>query len=220
MYKYDTYRRQTAEYIKKNNIDVSGKWSYQFGIYTGVTFSHIYEMFREYKIPCERIMAFDSFEGLPEEQPGIPRHFRWGKNKFNAKYHFQEENTAIIIERIMQLLPDREIPVDWIEGYFSDVLNDLFMEKYQPAPAFWLDIDVDLYLSAKQVLTFMCDKKLVLPQTIISYDDWGGTEEYKGGESLAHKEMCEEFGVICDEIHRSANGEHVQTVFIVRGVGE
>ena len=214
----DTYREAVVQYLKRTGADVADRACYQFGIFTGTTFVFIYQMFRKYGIPVKKILAFDSFEGLPDEAPGVQKHPVWQKNEFNAKYIFQNQNTHAIIDQIMCKLPDTGIPVDWFEGYFSDVLTDAWLDKEMPLPAFWVDIDVDLYISARQVLDFMLAHRLIVPGTIISYDDWGGTEEYKGGESLAHKEMCEKYAMECECIHRVANGEHVQIAFVVTKV--
>ena len=54
-----------------------------------------------------------------------------------------------------------------------------------PKPAFWVDLDVDLYISTVQVLDFMFKNHLIVPTTLVSFDDWGATKEFEGGESLA-----------------------------------
>ena len=214
MWDGDTYREAIVSYIKENKIDISGRWNYQYGIFTGATLIFIYEMFRKYGIAPEKILAFDSFEGLPEEKADVPKSEVWQKKEFSMKNAFQTDDTNLIIQQIESKLPDRDIPIEWYEGFFSDVLLPKFMEL-QPKPAFWVDLDVDLYISTYQVLDFMFANKLILKNTIVSYDDWGGTEEFKGGESLAHKEMIEKYGVRFKEIHTVANGVHVQKGFIV-----
>jgi hypothetical protein len=217
----DTYRQQCVDYIIKSGMAMAihDKWNYQFGIFTGTTLQHIYRLFRKYAIPVEKILAFDSFEGLPEETPGISRNPIWQKHEFNMRYTFRTDDDNEIIRRIEAELPDRAIPIEWHKGYFCDVLTDAFMAT-NPLPAFWVDLDVDLYRSALDVLDFMFKHHLIVPGTLLSYDDWGGTEEFKGGESLAHKEMCEKYGVTCKDVHthRSDNREHCQKVFQVEGV--
>jgi len=167
----------------------------------------------------ERILAFDSFEGLPEELPGVEKRPIWQKNEFNMRYVFKTTDDNEIIRRIEAELPDHDIPIDWHKGYFCDVLTPRFMET-NPRPAFWVDLDVDLYRSALDVLGFMFENQLIGPGCLLSYDDWGGTAEYKGGESLAHKEMCEKYRAKCRDvhIHQSDNGEHCQRVFLVESI--
>jgi len=92
-------------------------------------------------------------------------------------------------------------------------------------PAFWVDIDVDLYISTIQILDFMFQNKLIVPETLVSFDDWAGTEEYKGGESLAWKEMCEKYSVSVKDILSVKYGNpqtpdfHWKKVFIVETIG-
>ena len=220
MWDGDTYRQSVVQYLKNNKVDISGKACYQFGIFTGTTFIFIYEMFRKYGLDVGRILALDSFDGLPDETPGIEKNPIWQRREFSSKYIFNNENTAQIIDQIMSKLPDQDIPVEWHEGFYSDVLTDEWVEKLKPLPAFWVDLDVDLYKSTIDVLDFMVPKKLIIPGTVISYDDWGGTEEFKGGESLAHKEMAEKYLLELECIHTQYNPPHVQKAFVVKSIGE
>jgi hypothetical protein len=220
MWSGDTYRQAVVKYIRDHAVPIDGRDSYQFGIYTGNTFVFIYKMFRKYGLDVKRILAFDSFEGLPDEKPGMVKHPNWNRHEFNMKYLFQTQDTRAIISNIEKQLPDRDIRTEWYEGYFNKVLNDHFLAT-DPRPAFWVDLDVDLYQSTIDVLDFMIPNGLILPGTIVSMDDWGGCEEYKGGESLAWKEMIEKYRVDAKEIHSYTSGdrEHCQKAFIVTEIG-
>ena len=220
---HEPYREFCVTYLLANNIDIAGKHSYQFGIYAGSSLRRIYEMFCCYQLVPERILAFDSFEGNPEEQAGIPRNIGWSKGSCNVKDldEHKIDSTQTIIGKILASLPDSDIPIDWHAGFFDQVLTPDFM-KLNPKPAFWVDLDVDLYLSSIQVLDFMFQNRLIVSQTLVSFDDWGGTEEYKGGESLAWKEMCEKYSVEANEIHSFRYGDprssdfQCEKVFIVK----
>jgi hypothetical protein len=229
----DTYRQACVEYILKNNIFVPGKANYQFGIYSGTTLKFIYYLFLKYDIPCQKILAFDSFEGLPEEARGIEKSDEWDKGVYSMKAMFQQDDPQKIIDKIMErvsihddaLESTRKIPIEWHVGFFADVLNADFMAG-GPLPAFWVDLDVDMYISAVQVLDFMLKNQLIQVDTVLSFDDWGGTEEYRGGESLAFKEMCEKYKMFAECFHtyegvdkRDANRHHCQKAFIVRSIG-
>ncbi|MBF8263316.1 MAG: hypothetical protein HW387_981 [Parachlamydiales bacterium] len=198
----ESYREFCVTYLLNNKISISGKHNYQFGIYSGITMRWIYEMFRYYRLPCERILAFDSFEGLPEEQKGIPRTSNHCKGAYNVKEieQFRDDTPQQIIKKIQSTLPDNLIPIDWSIGFFDQVLTEIFL-KTNPKPAFWVDLDIDLYISSIQVLDFMFKNRLIVPTTIVSFDDWGCTYEYRGGESLAWKEMCQKYAVTAREIH-------------------
>ena len=87
-------------------------------------------------------------------------------------------------------------------------------------PAAYVDIDVDLYKSTVLALDFLFRNKLIQVGTLIGYHDWGGLEEFTGGESLAHKELTEKYGVVCEEIFRQGEGLHVQKIFrVVKKLG-
>ena len=66
------------------------------------------------------------------------------------------------------------------------------------------------------------ENKLIVPGTIIGYDDWGGTPDFdtfKYGESRAHKEIIDEWGIKMTKLLQNGNAyPHVQTVWIVQEV--
>ncbi|MBF8263317.1 MAG: hypothetical protein HW387_982 [Parachlamydiales bacterium] len=216
----ESYREFCVTFLAANKIDISGKYNYQFGIFNGTSLRWIYEMYRFYHLSPEKILAFDSFEGLPEEQEGIPRLSGHSKGAYNVKAieNYKKDSPHQIIDKIKATLPDNLISIDWHIGFFEQILTESFMDT-NPRPAFWVDIDVDLYISTIQVLDFMLRKHLIVPSTIVSFDDWGATEEYKGGESLAWKEMCEKYSVSAKEIHCNRQGTDCQIVYIVDSIG-
>ena len=67
----------------------------------------------------------------------------------------------------------------------------------------------------------MMDNDLIKVGTIVGYDDWGGTpdfESFKYGESRAHKEICDEYGLEMEMVLQNGNQfPHVQTVWVVTG---
>ena len=66
------------------------------------------------------------------------------------------------------------------------------------------------------------ENNLIVPGTLIGYDDWGGTpgfEEFKDGESRAHKEIVDEWGIKMTKLYQCGNAyPHVQTVWIVEDI--
>ena len=77
-----------------------------------------------------------------------------------------------------------------IVGFFSESLNKCPVEKMKPAS--WVDIDVDLYSSTIEAMTFMMDNKLIIPGTLLYYDDWKG---FSCGEGRAHQEISVKYGL-------------------------
>lgn len=207
------YRTWILDYIKENNIDVSSFDMYQFGIYSGNTYVYIFEEMANRNIMPNKVWGFDSFEGLPNAEA------RWKKGQFNAKEFHKNDNIESIIKSIL----DRVTPIQaertkMIPGFFKDVLTtELAGQGMKQAS--WIDVDVDVYSSTVELLDFMVSNNLVRVGTIISYDDWSGTEEYKGGESLAHKEFCENHGIKCKEIFcKIMGGRMLNKVFEVEKI--
>ena len=73
----------------------------------------------------------------------------------------------------------------------------------------FIDIDSDLYTSTKQALTWMFRNQLVVPGTLVGYDDWVATPPplYSKGESRAHAEIAQEFGVQFELVRAVCRGD-------------
>ena len=87
-------------------------------------------------------------------------------------------------------------------------------------PAAYIDMDCDLYFSARDVLTWMLDNKLIVKGTIIYFDDWGSRKEYAGGESRAWKDACEKYGIeykILYSRNIPNSGQRVMEILCVNG---
>ena len=65
-------------------------------------------------------------------------------------------------------------------------------------PALYVDIDCDLYSAAVTVLEFMFSSGLIVPGTVLGYDDWasGG----KSGEQAAHAQAVEKYRVVTEPV--------------------
>ena len=212
---FDRYREYVIQYVKDNNIDIKGKDHWQCGIFSGNTFVHIYRLFQKHNVLPDRIFALDSFKGLPKEIEGIDRNPVWNENEFSSQYLFGTTNNNEIIEAIMHRIENKNIPVEFIEGFYSDSLNQDFIRNKNPKPIWWLDLDIDLCRSTLDVLDFVYANNLLVPGSIISYDDWDTINPYNGGECLAHNQMTEKYKVTYDHIKIA----HDTGIFIVKSIG-
>ena len=175
---------------------------YEFGVYSG---HGLYDGYNQLvnidKLYINKFYGFDYFIGLTQEQDGIKRHIDWNIGEFNS-LKFYNTNT---IEECLQKIRERsQIPndkLDFIVGFYKDVLNKELFSKYNFKPAAYIHMDVDLYISAKQALVWLIENKLFVKGTIIRYDDWDSIEEYSGGESLAHKEICDIYNLKFNRIN-------------------
>ena len=81
-------------------------------------------------------------------------------------------------------------------------------------PALYVDIDTDIYVSTYQALDWLCANKLLVPGSIIGYDDfkWGlnlskkgaktkGAAQVVDGEARAHDEvLVKKYGLKMDKL--------------------
>jgi len=90
-----------------------------------------------------------------------------------------------------------------VPGFFNESVNEDLLHKFQLQPALYVDMDADIYLSAIHPLDFMFAHNLIIPSTIVRYDDWPrvwsrhgssmGTNMY--GQAKAHYELTMKYNV-------------------------
>ena len=61
-----------------------------------------------------------------------------------------------------------------------------------------VDVDSDLYVSAKECLEWMLRNRLMVAGTLLRYDDWKGHISW--GETRAHLEMTIKYGLTWNNI--------------------
>ncbi len=179
---------------------------FEFGVASGNTLLSILRCFANRgKLPSQ-IIGFDSFKGLPQEAANIPRSGDWFEGAFNLFHEFKNNNELTqkpnvdnvydAIQFVKSRFSEYGDLVQFVIGFYEDSLNKKTIEDFKIKPASFVNIDVDLYISAKQVLEFLLENNLLLEDAVLRYDDWTGTNEYAGGESLAHKEAIEKYGAV------------------------
>lgn len=191
----------------------------QFGVASGNTLIAILDSFKKtHFLPIETF-GFDSFSGLPKEQDGIPTDSSWIEGAFNlvdeiSRNNFygqkalnRTEGICLLVGRIPKEYLDNLL---FIPGFYSDTLNAETVKDFEIKPASFVDIDCDLYISAKQVLDFLFQNNLLLDGCIVRYDDWNipGLNEGVAGESLAHFEAVQKYNAVFERL-RSADHDAV-----------
>ena len=205
---------------------------YQFGVFSGMSICEIIYIFSKNKFEFRKIFGFDSFCGLPEEKNEEIQN-GWVKGSFSSVDYFKKDKTISIEEAITALKKFIENHsnkkyhknIEFIDGFFADTFLKIekspsLLKKF--SPACYVDIDVDIYSSAKEVLKFMLKNKLIRRNTLIGYDDWGATtgyENYESGESRAHKEIIEEYNMDCELIASYGNfKKDASRIYLVKDV--
>lgn len=87
----------------------------------------------------------------------------------------------------------REERVSFVRGFYNESLTRTLATDEHMQPALFVDIDCDLYISTIQALDWLLRSRLVVPGTLIGYDDWvaGGP----GGQARAHEEMSRKWAL-------------------------
>lgn len=161
---------------------------YEFGVYRGETTVLIEHLLYGYQFNYKNLWGFDAFEGLPQEAPGVDKFFYYAEGVFG------EED-----KHLYQLRPNGA----YIRGWFSDLTSE-HVQKHNMAPASFIHIDGDLYISCIQALTFMLENNLIRPGTIIAFDEFKSTSNlHSGGESKAWFELCIKYKIQANEFFRN-----------------
>ena len=150
---------------------------FEFGCYSGRTFSAAVNAYKFLKIKDFETYAFDSFQGLPENSESEGNIFKTG-SFYMTKDNFIKEirtNTKYNLEK-------KYI----IEGFYDKTLTkELSITLKKPSV---IHIDVDLYSSAKLVLDFITP--LLQVGAVILIDDWYC---FKPGENKGLQKAFKEF---------------------------
>jgi len=141
----------------------------EFGVYCGTSFLATVDlMFRNNMFKDRRLFGFDSFLGLPKEQEGIEIEPKWYEGNFRCRKKTVWRGIDMYMkENIVSELPINRIFL--IEGWFKDLTDEL-KKQYNMESVALAYIDVDLYVSAKQVLNWI--KDLCRSGTVLCFDDW------------------------------------------------
>ena len=167
------------------------------------------------------IWGFDSFAGLPDEnvQLGNRHHTLFRQGNYRADPRVQ----------LQKAVPN----VKFVAGFYNVSLSrpGLVSEKAMQ-PAKYVDIDVDLYVSTKDVLDFLFSNRLARVGTVIAYDDfWSHTCTHNApksrsplldGEGLAHKQAALKYGInfacIAGSCRMDSDCQAFGAIFVVMGV--
>lgn len=188
---------------------------YQFGTWTGHSFIELMTLLGKFPF-VNHFYGFDSFEGLPNDSI-MHKNPNWDIGSFSASKSFCVNNPLEACEQTAKkIMQNSSCPFTLIPGFFKDSLNKNLLTQYNFKPAIYVDIDVDLYDSTVECLSWMIESNLIKPGTLIGYDDWGGTEEYRGGESLAHVSVFDKYNICCKKLLKTDKvGSHQQCIYQV-----
>ena len=135
----------------------------EFGVRRGTSLKIIAET------AGQDVHGFDSFEGLPEDWNG----------------------TASGVLTTDRQLPAATENIRLHPGWFEDTLPG-FLASH-PGPVRFVNLDSDLYSSAKTVLTALGNR--IGPGTVLVFDEFIGNRNWRQDEYRAYHEFAQDFGI-------------------------
>lgn len=198
---------------------------YQFGVFTGGSMKELASVLCKHKIEICYFYGFDVFTGMPKETAEPIAQPSWDPDiepdTFNAVKRLDldsPEDCANKITREVATIFSRNDNSSAVK-IFPGLVEETLPKQKDLAPAFYVDFDLDIYSPTKYAFNYLMENNLIVPGTLIGYDDWGGTpgfEEFKDGESRAHKEILDQWGISMTKLYQNGNSyPHVQTLWIV-----
>ena len=163
---------------------------YQFGVAGGGTLVQLL------RIHNTTAWGFDTFTGLPPEQKGELSIKDWKPGAFRGNGVLNASGVHELVARKVRaatgssLLPGQ---LSLLTGTFNETLRPGLARERGMRPAVYVDIDSDLFISAWEALDWLFTERLLLPGSVIGYDDWwtiacasNNTDVEAHGEPRAH----------------------------------
>ena len=187
---------------------------YEWGVFIGISMRALSVQLKDAAVHFRTMWGFDSFQGLPGETGGSEEHpeverFKFFEGAFSAAGTLGLYSYTKLRHAILHYVDDTRVHL--VRGYYNESLNAERAERARPA--LYVDVDCDLYTSTFTALDWMFANRLIVPGTLIGYDDWvqGGPT----GEQRAHHELMTKYAVRVTRIPSRARWP----VFLVTSVG-
>ena len=145
-----------------NSKGVAGDYL-EFGVFRGTSFITAYKIAKRKNMMANmRFFAFDSFEGLPQDEG---EKFKRGSMKCEENQFINIiENAGVNLDKIVI-----------VKGYYNESLNNKIKIIHKLHKASIVHIDCDLYSSTKEVLSFISD--LIQNGTILIFECYRSIKE-------------------------------------------
>ena len=199
-------RRRPLQLLAARGVtDCTDRDIYTFGVYTGASLKFWFEGLDALGIRTGPHWGFDSFEGLPEETQGMALECKaWLPGSFSAADQFGAYTFGEVRDKILEYLgPKYAKETRLVKGFFSDSLTPTLKAERGMKPALLIDVDVDLYVSCVQCMEWMIVQGLMVPGTVVYYDDVSIVKADAGGELKAHEELTAKYGIKWRKLHDS-----------------
>lgn len=204
---------------------------YQFGVAEGYSLRSLLQIFDKSKA-----WAFDTFQGMPDTESGEETfQTTWKRGAFRPS---AAKRSAGAVR--LPMLSQFTSRVETIPGVFKNSLVPGLAAQRGMDPAAYVDIDSDLFSSAKDALDWLFREGLIVQGTVIGYDDYWdlackqrSAQIEMHGEAMAHAKISAKYKVsfkcICGPCAplppHSTGSDPAQpwgwrTYFVVESIGE
>ena len=197
---------------------------YQFGVYSGLSMRAISQTLLKAGVRFHRLWGFDSFHGLPDERTSAgatPRYVAnngFTRGNFDIVGSWKADSAESAMHRIKRYINGTRVSL--VPGFYNTSLTRELAHRMRPA--LYVDVDVDLYSSTIDALGWMYSHKLLVPGSVIGFDDFKGKYQRDGamfGEALAHKELAEQHRAVFAMLPASKSLAGCCPSFVVTSVG-
>ncbi len=229
-------RNNLPFFFMESNLDPNQTDIYEFGVFLGGSIVTIFQSMRDALNRTNRVVGFDSWEGIPPELLEPVYEGAWAadiRGDLNQTFHparwVNFENPDQVKDMVREFILTEtggNLDLDLVRGWYDEVLTPSLVQELDLKPAFYIDFDADIYSSTIQAYDFMFQNGLIVPGTIIGFDDWGGAPndhakgEVLGGECRAHFEIKERYNVTGYEMEFDYEMDRYQRcIFKVESVG-
>jgi Macrocin-O-methyltransferase (TylF) len=173
---------------------------------------------------CEKstIHGFDSFHGLPEPWDNGQVDHETGQGPLFRLGHFDAGGHAPILDTLQQEMRvchhgsnnnnndnnnnNNQCPVEFHAGWFHDSVPAFFANPQYCdnnattttttcSPIAFLHADADLYSSTLTFLNEICVKRLLIPGSVILFDEYANYQNWQDGEYKAWMEICARYDI-------------------------
>jgi hypothetical protein len=219
------------DYNNFSREELSEMDAYQFGVLEGQSMCELSYLFVKNRIELNSFNGFDTFTGMPKETAEPVFQDSWDPDIDPDTFNTVKRLGVDSVETCVNLVKEKvektfinsnfKTDIKLFSGLVENTLNENF-QKSDFKKAFYVDFDMDIYSPTKYAFNFLMENDLIIPGTIIGYDDWGGTPDYdkfRYGESRAHKEIVDQWGLKVTKLFEIGDSfPHVQNAWIVEDV--
>lgn len=199
-------------------LDQSRADVYQFGVLDGGSLITLHKE----PFSSAHFWAFDTFTGLPEsgfDDDASSKVRFWVPGAFSAAGATRsvQQGVAAVHKKLNSSLGATAADlIRFVVGEYSKSLKEpTLARQLGMRPAAYVDIDCDLYASARDALRFMFAARLIVPGTLIGYDDFWTASCAAHYSALAHLSTSDREALRRAEAYRNAhklNTHHPETL--------